>query len=265
MTSRESVRTAPSHARAGAFRRQTRIGLLLAASVIGGWLAVHIAGVWHFTLGRDPWALVPLMVALQSWLSVGLFIVAHDAMHGALAPFRPRVNRWVGRLCLALYAGLFYDRLLPKHFAHHRAPGTAQDPDFDADHPRAFLPWYLTFMREYISWREILVLAVAFNVYVHVIGAPLESMLVFWAAPAVLSSLQIFYFGTYLPHREEDEAFGDAHRTRSNDYPWLVSLLTCFHFGYHHEHHLQPNVPWWRLPRLRAEAAERPAQIGAPA
>ncbi|HYD98464.1 MAG TPA: fatty acid desaturase, partial [Alphaproteobacteria bacterium] len=31
----------------------------------------------------------------------------------------------------------------------------------------------------------------------------------------------------------------------------LVSLLTCYHFGHHHEHHLRPDVPWWRLPSLR--------------
>ncbi|MFA9473554.1 MAG: fatty acid desaturase [Filomicrobium sp.] len=32
-----------------------------------------------------------------------------------------------------------------------------------------------------------------------------------------------------------------------------MSLLTCFHFGYHHEHHLQPDVPWWRLPDAHAD------------
>ena len=35
---------------------------------------------------------------------------------------------------------------------------------------------------------------------------------------------------------------------------WLASLLTCFHFGMHHEHHLSPNTPWWRLPEARREA-----------
>jgi beta-carotene ketolase (CrtW type) len=33
--------------------------------------------------------------------------------------------------------------------------------------------------------------------------------------------------------------------------PEIVSLLTCFHFaGFHREHHEQPHVPWWRLPRV---------------
>jgi beta-carotene/zeaxanthin 4-ketolase len=235
-----------------AWRRQGRIGLLLAALVIGAWLAVHVVGVWFFQFDRDPWAAIPLLIALQAWLSIGLFIIAHDCMHRSLAPLWPKVNLWVGRITLWIYAALSFDRLVPKHFAHHRAPGTEHDPDFDPEHPRAFWPWYMTFMREYFSLREFGLLTVALVLYL-LLGAPLANVLVFWAIPAVLSSIQIFFFGTYLPHREEDEAFGDDHRARSNDYPWLVSLMTCFHFGYHHEHHSRPRVPWWQLPRVRAK------------
>jgi beta-carotene/zeaxanthin 4-ketolase len=233
------------------FARQRTVGVMLGAAVMGGWLALHVAMVWVFEFGRDPVWIVPLAIALQTWLCVGLFIVAHDCMHGSLAPHRPAVNRWFGRLALALYAGLSYDRLRPKHFAHHAAPGTEDDPDFDAAHPRRLWPWFGTFMREYLSLRDFLALTVALGVYLFAVGAPLANVMAFWAVPAWLSALQIFYFGTYLPHREEEEAFEDAHRSRSNDYPWLVSLLTCFHFGYHHEHHRHPRVPWWRLPRMR--------------
>ena len=87
------------------------------------------------------------------------------------------------------------------------------------------------------------------------LGAPLENILLFFAAPGLLSSFQLFYFGTFLPHRHLPEGgnamFADQHRSRSNDYGNLMSLMTCFHFGYHHEHHLHPGVPWWRLPALR--------------
>ena len=65
-------------------------------------------------------------------------------------------------------------------------------------------------------------------------------------------TFQLFYFGTFLPHRHlpanGSPMFADHHRTRSNGYGTLMSLLTCFHFGYHHEHHLHPGEPWWRLP-----------------
>ena len=87
--------------------------------------------------------------------------------------------------------------------------------------------------------------------YTLLLGAPTANTLLFWAVPSILSSLQLFAFGTYLPHRHEEEAFRDRHNARSNDYPRWLSLLTCFHFGYHHEHHAKPGTPWWRLPSIR--------------
>lgn len=245
-----SATAAPAHS-AGRFSRQTAIGLSLAGSVMAGWLALHILDV--FVL---PWRveimLAPLLVALQCWLSVGLFIVAHDAMHGSLAPFRPKVNRAVGRVVLMLYAGIWYDGLVTRHFAHHRAPGTDEDPDFAGDGHVSFLRWFGQFFAEYLSVGQVARLMAGSAVYTVLLGVPMGRLLLFWALPAILSAFQLFYFGTYLPHRaEEAEEFGDAHRARSNDFSWVMSLLTCFHFGYHHEHHDSPSVPWWRLPKMR--------------
>ena len=82
----------------------------------------------------------------------------------------------------------------------------------------------------------------------------------FWAAPALLSSLQLFTFGTWLPHRHKREtvAFADRHNARTLDWPWLPSLLACFHFGLHLEHHRSPATPWWRLPAYRRAAGASP-------
>jgi beta-carotene ketolase (CrtW type) len=232
--------------------RQSVIGLLLAGLLIAAWMAAHVFAVFFY-----PWSplgiwCAPLMVALLSWLYVGLFIVAHDCMHGSLVPFRPTLNRRIGQLCLLLYAGFDYDRMNPKHHLHHRHSGTGEDPDFHDAHPHAFWPWYAKFFREYFSGRELIIIA-ALTAGYYVLGAPLLNIWVFWALPAVLSSFQLFGFGTYLPHKPADPRFPDRHNARTNQYPWLVSLLTCFHFGYHHEHHLHPGVPWWRLPAAHAD------------
>ncbi len=236
--------------------RQTVIGLGLAGLILGGWLGLHVYAVFFHPLQGIGLLAAPLLVAVLTWLSVGLFIVAHDAMHGSLAPGRPKVNRWTGRLALLLYAGFWMDRLAPKHFDHHRHVGTGHDPDFSEDHPSRFWPWYLQFMRRYFRLREFLLLTVMVWSYVLLLGAPLANLLLFWAAPSLLSSVQLFFFGTFLPHRHEETPFADEHRARSNEYGWLASLLTCFHFGYHREHHQSPGTPWWRLPaerqRLRA-------------
>lgn len=230
--------------------RQTALGLALAALVLGGWVATHVYGVFLLRLEGLAWMLAPFLVAGQCWLNVGLFIVAHDAMHGSLAPFRPRLNRAIGRLCLALYAGFSFDRLITSHFDHHKYSGTERDPDFHAGGPRHFWPWYLAFVRRYFGWGNFAVLTVLLALYLFVFRVSPANALLFWAVPAILSSLQLFYFGTYLPHRHEDAPFGDRHNARSSDFPPVLSLLTCYHFGYHHEHHEAPHVPWWRLPAV---------------
>ena len=237
-------------------RHQGTKGLALALAILGAWLVLHVYGVFFYRLDPPGLLLAPVMVALICWLNVGMFIVAHDAMHGSLAPGRPKINRNVGRTSLLLYAGFFYDRLLPEHMAHHREPGTAGDPDFSVDHPKHFWPWYLQFFRHYFGWQQLLFLSGVVIAYL-AIGASYTNILLFWAVPAVLSSLQLFYFGTYLPHRHDERPFDDHHNARSNACGWLTSLLSCFHFGYHHEHHRAPHVPWWRLPAERRRSLTR--------
>jgi beta-carotene/zeaxanthin 4-ketolase len=232
-------------------QRQTTVGLTLAFAVIAAWIGIHVWAVFFYPWQSLGWMPAVLVAALQTWLCVGLFIVAHDCMHGSLVPFNPRLNRWIGQLCLALYACFDFNALNPKHHLHHRHAGTDGDPDFHDAHPHKFWPWYVKFFSEYFSWRQLGMLAVMTWTYILVLGAPVQNVLLFWALPAVLSSLQLFTFGTYLPHVPDAPAFNDRHNARSNDYPAWLSLLTCFHFGYHHEHHLYPGVPWWRLPNAR--------------
>jgi beta-carotene/zeaxanthin 4-ketolase len=229
-----------------------RIGIVLAATIIASWLALHIYAVFFFEWSPSTVWLAPVIAALLCWLYVGLFIIAHDCMHGSLAPGNASLNRWIGQLCVGIYAGFSYRQLLGKHIEHHRYSGTAEDPDFAEPQPTSLPRWYWKFMTEYLSVRMFAFMAAQSALYVGVFGAHPLNMAVFWVIPAVLSSLQLFYFGTYLPHRHEDDSpFADRHHARSNAYPPWLSLLTCYHFGYHHEHHLKPGEPWWRLPAVR--------------
>ncbi len=238
---------AAAHARA----RQGAVGLGLALVILGTWALIHVAAVFFYTWGWHSLITAPLIAIVQCWLYVGMFIVAHDCMHGSLVPFRPQVNRAIGQLCLLLYAGFSFDQLNRKHHLHHRHSGTEGDPDFDARPPHGFWRWYLSFMFEYFCVREALFLTAVVGLYLFVFGVNYANLLAFWTIPAIASSLQLFVFGTYLPHRPGALPFVDRHRARSNGYGWWVSLMTCFHFGYHHEHHLFPSVPWWRLPEAR--------------
>ena len=230
-------------------------GGLVAVGIAVAWLAIHVGGIFAFPLTARSWPLAVPLVLLETWLSTGLFITAHDCMHGSFAPGRPRLNRAVGRVLLMMYAGLDYDRLLPNHFAHHRHVGTAADPDFDAANPTRPAPWLARFFAAYYSHWQIVRIVAVLSVYQFVLGASLANILVFWAAPALLALVQLFWFGTFLPHRH-GAAFPDRHNARSARCGPLVSVVTCFNFGgYHHEHHLYPGVAWWKLPATRRMAA----------
>ena len=229
---------------------QAAVGLGLAAAIVTAWLSLHVYGVFFHRWEAIDLIRAPVIVALQAWLGTGMFIVAHDAIHGSLAPGHPRLNRAVGQICVGLYAGFSFRRLAEKHRQHHATPGAASDPDFYAPSPSAMPPWFLAFFRRYFGLREFSIVTVVLAIYLLGFRASPINAAVFWGLPAILSALQLFTFGTYLPHRHEAQPFADHHRARSLDYPWLASLLACFHFGRHHQHHLSPATPWWRLPQV---------------
>jgi len=223
------------------------VSFALATGVIGAWLALHVFAVWHLDAAADPLLAFLCLIGL-TWLSTGLFIVAHDAMHGAITPGLPRMNAAIGSLALLLYAGFSWRKLIVKHMAHHRHAGTADDPDFGHG---GLIRWYAGFVNTYFGWREFWVLGSAVALYALILGARIPYV-AFWVVPSILASIQLFVFGTWLPHRPGDDAFPDRHNARSTPLAEPLSLLTCFHFGgYHHEHHLHPSVPWWRLPGTR--------------
>jgi beta-carotene ketolase (CrtW type) len=61
----------------------------------------------------------------------------------------------------------------------------------------------------------------------------------------------LFYFGTYIPHKPPadnlDEVMNWEKSKSSTKTTRLESLLTCFHFDCHLEHHAMPQVPWFEL------------------
>lgn len=228
--------------------RQSLGGASLALLIFGAWLSSLL-----FLLGeRAPvlaWWL-PLAILGRTFLHTGLFIVAHDAIHGSLWPSSRRLNHALGWVAAAAYALFPLARLAAAHHTHHAAPGSAADPDFAPAGQRSFWRWYLGFMRRYLSLGQLAGLALLFNVAEHGLGVPAPRLLLFWVLPSLLSTLQLFYFGTYLPHRPGREPFADHHHARSTaQAPWR-SLLACYHFGRHWQHHAVPGVPWWRLHRV---------------
>ncbi|MEZ4772135.1 MAG: fatty acid desaturase [Bacteroidia bacterium] len=188
-----------------------------------------------------------LGILLQTHLFTGMFITAHDAMHGSVYPKNIKVNHLIGKICTALFMFNSYKTLKPKHYLHHRFAGTEKDPDFHKGNP-GFWRWYLDFLKEYISVKQFVLVAIVFNLLLLIV--PQTNLLLFWVIPSILSTLQLFYFGTYMPHMGE-HAPDNRHKAHSQSKNHMVAFLTCYFFGYHYEHHDAPATPWWQLWRMK--------------
>lgn len=211
-------------------------GLIIALTVILCWFSsLFFLLNWNFTWSNP---LVYLMVLVQMHLYTGLFITAHDAMHGTISANKT-INNFIGYLSVFLYAGFFYKQLYNKHHKHHNHVHTHDDPDYAA---HGFWKWYLSFMWNYITIVQLIIMAVAFNVLK--IWIPQQNLLIFWVLPALLSTFQLFYFGTYQPHKGEHDNEYQSSTLRKNHF---YAFISCYFFGYHLEHHQKPGTPWWQL------------------
>jgi beta-carotene ketolase (CrtW type) len=192
------------------------------------------------------------LVFWMQLLYCGLFITAHDACHGSVAPGQPRINLWIGRVAAFLYAGFFFDSMRAKHHRHHEAPGSPLDPDYlgNAAGSARFLPWIWRFFLNYLGVGQLVFLFALGQFMMQKTEIPHANLQLFWIVPAILSALQLFFFGTYLPHRRiRGTEHSDHHHARNSALPFFLSFLTCYHFGaHHHTHHSKPGVPWFGLP-----------------
>lgn len=190
-----------------------------------------------------------LSVLGRTFIHTGLFIITHDAIHGTVAPSHPQLNQVIGRLAITLYACLSYRRLRQNHWLHHHYPGQARDPDFHDGIQSDIVSWYLRFMQTYLKNQTLkiaCVIALTFGLLYWGFHIPPQNLVLFWILPLILSSMQLFVFGTFLPHRSSDNLNG--HTITSCHYPPFLSFLTCYHFAYHREHHEYPFLPWYQLP-----------------
>ncbi len=235
---------------AGSPSPASRLGLPLAAAILLGWLG-SLGALLTVDLGPLPRPVALAAVLVRTQLQTGLFIVGHDAMHRVLWPERPRCNDRLGTLVLAFYAALPYGACRRNHRRHHRVPASGEDPDFHGDPRAGALGWYRRFMAGYLTlpqmagllggWGVLALLAMQRS------GTGWLNVLLFCTLPLLLSSLQLFVFGTYLPHRRQRPPLL-LPRPDSLELPAWLSLLACFHFGYHREHHDQPELAWFQLP-----------------
>ena len=223
-------------------KRHPHTGSYIAFVVMACWLACLLFS-FSLSINGLVWWIFPLII-LQSHLYTGVFITAHDAMHGTVSANR-KLNNFVGICCATLFAFNSWNTLYAKHHAHHRHVATELDPDF---HHGNFVVWYFSFLKNYLSMRQLLLMALTFNVLILLVAK--VNVILFWVVPALLSTLQLFYFGTWLPHHGTFDS-GNRHHASSLRKNHFMAFISCYFFGYHYEHHDSPQTPWWQLPALK--------------
>lgn len=226
------------------------LGLGLAIAIISLWiLSGGLAILMPFE--NSAWWGITGGILVRTFLHTGLFILAHDAMHGNLAPTHLTLNQKLGQFAVQLYAGLSYENCRLNHIKHHQYPAQIGDPDFhDGVHHHPIF-WYFHFLGGYFSWGQFakfLGAIACFSLASHMLFATTYlSLFLFFLLPLLLSSFQLFLFGTYLPHGKK---ITYVDHPASLHFLWLIwSLLSCYHFGtYHEEHHAYPHKAWFQLP-----------------
>jgi len=223
-------------------KAKSNTGVFIALTIILLWLATLSLALQWEVKADSVWTYLLVLVIMH--LYTGLFITAHDAMHGTVSSNK-KTNKLIGQVSAILFSYNFYSRLFPKHHEHHKFVATDKDPDY---HGGNFFVWYFSFLSQYVSWLQIILMAATFNVLKLFI--PVENLVVYWMLPAVLSTLQLFYFGTYIPHKGEHEE-SNIHKSGSQKLNHLWAFISCYFFGYHYEHHASPGTPWWRLWKVK--------------
>ncbi len=235
----------------------SRKGLLVATviAILWIWSLVCLSFVDIYQLSLL-WILPAILG--RTFIQTGLFIIAHDAIHGSVYSSNRKLNDAIlvprgyanGQFAVTLYALLDYQKLAVNHWQHHRQPGQAGDPDF---HDCNRFVWYLKFMKGYLNLRQIIIqflgLGTIFITLHFGLHIPVANLFLFWVIPIFCSTIQLFFFGTYLPHRAINP--NNSHQATSSNYPLIWSFLTCYHFGYHWEHHEYPLLAWYELPSAR--------------
>ena len=227
------------------------MGIAIALSIMIFWTSHLVFSLTYVTVDfRNP--IFYLHFVLQGYLYTGLFITGHDAMHGTISKNK-LVNNTFGWLASLLFAGLSYNKLIKNHFLHHKNPGEETDPDFYAK-SQNFIIWWSIFIWRYATLLQLVIMAIVFNLLK--IWFDEKSIWFFWVLPAFLGTLQLFFFGTYIPHKYPHTQNMKPHNARTQKRNHLWAMVSCYFFGYHYEHHDSPSIPWWKLYRQKDRRSE---------
>lgn len=89
------------------------------------------------------------------------------------------------------------------------------------------LPWFASFMMAYMTPRQLACIT-AQTATLLALGVALPNVLLFTAVCPITSAWQLFYFGTYLPHKPDVDGDWPEERSRTTDAPAWLTTLQCY-------------------------------------
>jgi fatty acid desaturase len=260
-----------------------------------GRIALAIASTWAVlllavagALAAPLWALVPLAVVIGN-RQYALLLLVHEASHYLFSRDRKRNDRIANWTC-AYPIGITVERYREVHLEHHRHVGTEADPDFDYYRERV-TPGLLvrTILVGLFGVKGMItVLFYFFPRFAARYHPSPEGRSSFQASPlgrqlagvaaaqlVILGSFALLgrpllYFGIWLlplltlvPLANQLRTLAEHASLDGTPVTRTVTtgvvgrvVLAPFLFFYHHEHHLHPFVPFYRLPELHRRLHE---------
>ena len=247
---------------------------LLAATIVCMW-------VWQ----PEPWLGV-LLAPLSAIFMFRNFSMMHDAVHGAVSRFR-LLNGFVGIWC-GVWAGMPFYSWRQSHLLHHYWSGNLEKdpvmalavaiPKFS---PRS--QSVLTFLwrrwvpivgglQQLVFWKLSLQSglrnrqpSVLFGLAIPVMGwgclAILAPKFLLWnGLPAIYLYLVLVEVVNFPHHLQILTGSGEDRwpiwrqyeTARTCLYPKWFARYVVLNFNYHAEHHMFPEIPWYRLPEVHA-------------
>ncbi len=221
--------------------------------------------------GLALWQPVLLAWLVGAYVAASLLALIHDASHNLI--FKGRgANHWAACLAnvpLVLWSAVPFFRY---HLWHHRAFGdyerdvgvpTASEARWVGNRASRKALWLAFFpvfqmlrTRKFPGGQPYWTGWMSINATVQIGVDVLVLWLWGWQALLYLALSIFFALGLHpLGTRVVQEHFVLVEGQETNNFTGWTNLFEC-NFGYHIEHHDFPNVPWNRLPRLRAIAPE---------
>ena len=104
----------------GRLMKYPNTGIVFALTIISLWIRTLAYALFEHELSYKT---TPFVSMILIHLYTGLFITAHDSIHGTISKTHQWINYYLGKLCLLSFAGFDYDMMREEHWKHHSHAG----------------------------------------------------------------------------------------------------------------------------------------------